>query len=332
MQPARARLRAGSHGPRGGDGQRRPPEADRDFHFVMAAAAYHLAHLSARAYSLLAIVRGRRRTSPPIERTLAQLMRRDFGALRTSVLDYRASGQGSDARIAAGIQARLGSGRGRRRPARCGNDFPLRRARYALTDAFMASMSTLPARPRTGRAAACRAGRRNGSASSLRDLQRDEHAAAMVGASRRDLHLLSDLWGSSPSTRGSRHAARRWIGGRLGPPARVVHRTRCNVERKRRSTSGRRRRRRRPAPSTSPTTWWCRCQRAPAKLASQNFAFSAASPAGKRVVFITPLRALSAQTETILQRTFGRSARPSRPSMAVLASAASTRTRSASET
>ncbi len=29
-------------------------EADRDFHFVMAAASYHLAHLSARAFSLLA--------------------------------------------------------------------------------------------------------------------------------------------------------------------------------------------------------------------------------------------------------------------------------------
>jgi hypothetical protein len=28
-------------------------EADRDFHFVMAAASYHLAHLSARAYSSL---------------------------------------------------------------------------------------------------------------------------------------------------------------------------------------------------------------------------------------------------------------------------------------
>src|SRR3954453_15647182 len=30
--------------------------SDRDFHFVMTAAAYHLAHLSARAYSLLVTV------------------------------------------------------------------------------------------------------------------------------------------------------------------------------------------------------------------------------------------------------------------------------------
>lgn len=39
-------------------------EVDRDFHFVMAAAAYHLAHLSARAYSLLAIVEADENFSP----------------------------------------------------------------------------------------------------------------------------------------------------------------------------------------------------------------------------------------------------------------------------
>ena len=55
-------------------------ETDRDFHFVMAAAAYHLARLSARAYSLLTIVRGEDNFSP-IERALAQLMLRDFNAL-----------------------------------------------------------------------------------------------------------------------------------------------------------------------------------------------------------------------------------------------------------
>ena len=57
-------------------------EVDRDFHFVMAAAAYHLAHLSARAYSLLAIVEADENFSP-VERALAQLMRRNFRALRT---------------------------------------------------------------------------------------------------------------------------------------------------------------------------------------------------------------------------------------------------------
>ena len=81
-------------------------EADRDFHFIMAAVSYHLAHLSARAYSLLAIVEADENFSP-IERLLALLLRRNFRVLSASVLNYRASGEGSDDQIAASIQAKL---------------------------------------------------------------------------------------------------------------------------------------------------------------------------------------------------------------------------------
>jgi hypothetical protein len=55
-------------------------EPDRDFHFVMAAASFHLAHLSAQAYSLLSIVDADENFSP-IERVLALLMRRNVYAL-----------------------------------------------------------------------------------------------------------------------------------------------------------------------------------------------------------------------------------------------------------
>ena len=79
---------------------------DRDFHFVMAAASYHLAQLSARAYSLLAIVEGDDNFSP-IERVLALLMRRNVNALRATVFEYRISGVGSDEQIAGSIEAHL---------------------------------------------------------------------------------------------------------------------------------------------------------------------------------------------------------------------------------
>jgi len=115
-------------------------EMDRDFHFVMAAAAYHLAHLSARAYSLLAIVETEENFSPA-ERILAQLMRRNFGALRSSVLDYRASGQGSDSRITADIQTRLNQAEAVAAPPEDGDDFLFDSLDVALTDAFMAAMS-----------------------------------------------------------------------------------------------------------------------------------------------------------------------------------------------
>ena len=81
-------------------------ETERDFHFVMAAASYHLAHLSARAYSLLAIIEGDDNFSP-IERVLALLMRRDMNALQTTVFEYKVSGVGSDEQITASIQAHL---------------------------------------------------------------------------------------------------------------------------------------------------------------------------------------------------------------------------------
>lgn len=57
-----------------------PGEADRDFHFIMAAASYHLARLSARAYSLLTLVETEENFSP-IERALALLMLRNIDGL-----------------------------------------------------------------------------------------------------------------------------------------------------------------------------------------------------------------------------------------------------------
>lgn len=170
-------------------------EVDRDFHFVMAAAAYHLAHLSARAYSLLAIVEADENFSP-VERALALLMRRNFGALRSSVLDYRASGQGSDARIAAGIQARLDQAEGVAAPPDADDDdFLFDGLDTALTDAFMAAMSLyLLALERGERALVDQA------------LEQLRVSLAICGemnmlpqwwVHRVAIHLLSDLWSST---------------------------------------------------------------------------------------------------------------------------------------
>src|SRR6202035_6076457 len=110
----------------------------RDFHFIMAAASYHLAHLSARAYSLLGIVEADENFAPP-ERVLALLMRRSFRALHTSVLNYRVSGEGSDARIAADIQTNLDQAGAAAELADGGNEFLFDGLDTALTDAFMAA-------------------------------------------------------------------------------------------------------------------------------------------------------------------------------------------------
>lgn len=275
-------------------------EVDRDFHFVMAAAAYHLAHLSARAYSLLAIVEADENFSP-VERTLALLMRRNFGALRSSVLDYRASGQGSDARIAADIQSHLDQAEALAAPPEDGDDFLFDGLDVALTDAFMATMALfLLALERGERPLVDQA------------LERLRISLAICSemnmlpqwwAHRVAIHLLSDLWSNTFHERvplePAGGAAADWPNLRELFIALLQRRSKAEID------------------------LWPSQTEAAARAADQSDDLVASLPTsagktriaelcilrclagGKRVVFVTPLRALSAQTETTLQRTFG---------------------------
>lgn len=169
-------------------------EVDRDFHFVMAAASYHLAHLSARAYSLLAIVQADENFAPT-ERMLALLMRRDFRALQAAVLDYRASGRGSDARIAADLQATLDQAEAAEALPDADNDFLFDGVDTALTDGFMAGISLFllalerGERPLVDQALA----RLNTGLSVCGEL----NMLPQWWAHRIAIHLLSDLWSST---------------------------------------------------------------------------------------------------------------------------------------
>jgi hypothetical protein len=114
-------------------------EADRDFHFVIAAASYHLAHLSAWAYSLLGVVAAEENFSP-IEQALALLMRRGITELRAQVYAFRLDGRGSDATIAALFQQRLAEPVAADAAERCGRDFLFEGLDLALTDAFFGAL------------------------------------------------------------------------------------------------------------------------------------------------------------------------------------------------
>lgn len=275
-------------------------EVDRDFHFVMAAAAYHLAHLSARAYSLLAIVETEENFSP-VERALAQLMRRNFGALRFSVLDYRASGQGSDARIAAAIQARLDQAEAAAAPPEDGDDFLFDGLDVALTDAFMAAMSLF--------LLALERGERTLVDQALERLRislaicSEMNMLPQWWAHRVAIHLLSDLWSNTLHERvplePTGGAAGDWPNLRELFIALLQRRPKAEID------------------------LWPSQTEAAARAADQSDDLVVSLPTsagktriaelcilrclagGKRVVFVTPLRALSAQTETTLQRTFG---------------------------
>lgn len=275
-------------------------EVDRDFHFVMAAASYHLAHLSARAYSLLAIVEADENFSPT-ERALAQLMRRNLGALRASVLGYRASGQGSDARIAAAIQASLDQAEAAANPVDGGGDFLFEGLDTALNDAFTAAMSLF--------LLALERGERTLLDQALARLQVSLSICGQLNllpqwwTHRIAIHLLSDLWSSTFHERVPLQPA----GGQAVDWPRLRELFIALLQRR---------------PRAEVDLWPSQVEAAARAIdQSDDLVVSLPTSAGKtriaelcilrclaggrRVVFITPLRALSAQTETTLQRTFG---------------------------
>ncbi|HEY6644515.1 DEAD/DEAH box helicase [Povalibacter sp.] len=275
-------------------------EVDRDFHFVMAAVSYHLAHLSARAYSLLSIVEADENFSR-VERVLAQLMRRNYNAVRASVLDYRASGEGSDARIAAAVQIGLDQAAGAADPIQGSNDFLFEGLDTALTDTFVAAMSLFLVgldrgeRPFVDQALE----RLRASLAICSEL----NMLPQWWAHRVAIHLLSDLWSNTFHERVPLQPAGgeaiEWIRLRDLFIALLQRRPRAEVD------------------------LWPSQIEAASRAVDQADDLVVSLPTsagktriaelcilrciagGKRVMFITPLRALSAQTETTLQKTFG---------------------------
>lgn len=275
-------------------------EIDRDFHFVMAAASYHLAHLSARAYSLLAIVAADANFAP-IERALALLMRRDTTALRAQVYAFRLDGQGSDTRIAGLIQERLGQQDLAGGTERDGHDFLFEGLDLALTDTFFGALAQfLLALDRGERQLIDRAiGQLRENLSICAEL----NLLPQWWSHRVAIHLLSDLWSNTfhenlPMLPAG-GAAADWQSLRQIFIASLGRRSKAEVD------------------------LWPSQIAAAARAVNQADDLVVSLPtsagktriaelcilrclaAGRRVMFVTPLRALSAQTETTLQRTFG---------------------------
>ena len=274
-------------------------EIDRDFHFIMAAASYHLAHLSARAYSLLALVAADENFAP-MERVLALLMRRNFDSLRATVLDFRASGEGSDARIAAKILENLNQDEAAGNIAG-GEDFVFDGLDIALTDTFMAAIALF--------LLALERGERPLLEQALERLRTGLAICSEMNmlpqwwSYRITIHLLSDLWSTTFHERVPHQPA----GGEANDWPRLRELFIALMLRR---------------PKAEVDLW-------PSQIDAANRAIDQADDlvvslptsagktriaelcilrclaGGKRVVFITPLRALSAQTETTLQKTFG---------------------------
>ena len=228
-------------------------------------------------------------------------MRRDFAALRAEVFGYRASGAGSDVQIAATIQASLDQAEAADNPPEAGNEFLFDGLDTALTDEFLAAMSQF--------LLALERGERPLVDQSLERLQASLSICSELNflpqwwAHRIAIHLLSDLWSSTFHERLPLQPA----GGVAADWPRLrelfVALLQCR-------------------PRSEIDLWPSQIEAALRAVdQSDDLVVSLPTSAGKtriaelcilrclaggkRVVFVTPLRALSAQTETTLQRTFG---------------------------
>lgn len=275
-------------------------ESDRDFHFVMAASAYHLAHLSARAYSLLAIVQAEDNFSS-IEKALALLMLRDLGQLEAMTLAYRLGETGGDATIARAFEVQLELDDLLGQADTDGSSSLFDGLDLALTDVFLGAVATfLLALERGEQALLDQAlGRLQEGAAACAEL----NLVPQWWAHRIAIHLLSDLWDSSFHSKLSLVPVGgdelEWTNIRELFLASLLRRGKAEID------------------------LWPSQFEAAARAVDQadDLVVSLPTSAGKtriaelcilrclaggrRIVFVTPLRALSAQTELTLQRSFG---------------------------
>lgn len=271
-----------------------------NFHYVIAASAYHLARFSARAFSMLS--HGRREgTFSPIERSLCNFILRDLSALEREIIAWRVGGPGTDARITELLQANWNRAPLAGAAAPEDGSYVADALATAVIDNFLAGMGLF--------LFALELGDEHFVAQARERLRTGLSVCAEVNllpqwwAYRLTINIIDDLWLSSfharlplrpnePDTAAWTDLRKRFISV-------LQRRARAEVD------------------------LWPSQLDAAGKAILEDDALVVSLPtsagktriaelcilkclaAGKRVVFITPLRALSAQTEATLHKTFG---------------------------
>lgn len=267
-------------------------DEERDFHRLVAAAAFHLGRFSARSYSLLRGVVDNANLSP-MEMCLAKLMLRDITGLSRGVAAWFDTGAGTDEAVIAALAVEPDSEEQASVEARG--------LALAVEGNYMAAVSMLTlALERGDSALAARARERLMTGASV---AAEIEEVAMWWCNRLSAHLVGGLWDDSfhnilPSV-GPQGSEQEWGNLRRLFIASLYRRGKSEIE------------------------LWPSQTLAAQKVLSfdTNLVLSLPTSAGKtriaelcilaclaqkrRVIFVTPLRALSAQTEVGLRTTFG---------------------------
>lgn len=275
-------------------------DESRDFHRFVAAAAYHLGQFSARAYSMLWLGVEKANLSPS-ERALSLLMLRHLDVLSDFSISWRLSGEGSDETILTLIEDRLRKFENGAVSYEPDTDMDETSALdLALTDGFMAGVAIA--------LLAFERGERQLLEIAIQRIRVGLEASAELGlvphwwCHRLAVYLLGDLWESSfhavlpknlsPATQNDWQRLRNLF------VALLYRRSRAEIELwpSQIDAAARAVQMDENLVVSLPTS--------SGKTRIAELCILATLAIGKRVVFVTPLRALSAQTEVVLDRTF----------------------------
>ena len=269
-------------------------DEDRDFHRLIAGAAYHLGRYSARAYSLLFDGLSQSNLSV-VEHCLAQLMLRDLEGVHAAVSSWFGSGVGSDGNLIAAFDAVA-------EEEEAEEGHAIEAMTLALEGNFLSAISqTLLALERGEQSLILQAQARLREGLSVAG---ELNLVAQWWTHRLAVHIVGGLWSSSfhvllPSQGPAGSDVGDWVNLRKLFIASLLRRRRAEIE---------------LWPSQIDATkrvlefdanLVLSLPTSAGKTRIAELCILACLARGKRVVFVTPLRALSAQTEVSLRRTFG---------------------------
>lgn len=272
----------------------------RDFHRLIAGAAYHLGRYSARAYSLLYEGLGESNLSV-VELCLAKLILRDLEGVNNAIGTWFASGTGSDQKVIAALEKTDEVGDTEDDIASPGGGL-VEAMSLALEGNFLSAMSlTLLALERgdQGLVEAARARLKGGL-----EVAGELNIVTQWWVHRLAVHVVDGLWDSSfhvllPNQGPPESDIGDWNDLRKLFIASLMRRRRAEIELWPSQVAAAKRVLHFDANLvlSLPTS--------AGKTRIAELCILACLAQGKRVVFVTPLRALSAQTEVSLRRTFG---------------------------
>ncbi|WP_431884347.1 DEAD/DEAH box helicase [Micromonospora gifhornensis] len=272
------------------------PDADLIFHGLVAGAASHLGGYAARAYSLIQATRGSAR-STPMEQTLADLIMRDLGAIERRTRQLRSSPQVADEALLAAFAGADDTTAEDPSPDQVGPVVLL------LSENYLSAVSAA--------LFAIEIGNRDLFGTAREELRLGEQASSDVSAPgpwwiyRLTRHLLGGLFDTSLETTipqapppGAADRLDRWRDLRETFVTSLLARDRAEIDLwpSQLHVVDRIFQDLRDLVVALPTS--------AGKTRIAELAILACLAQGRRTVYVTPLRALSAQTEHVLARTF----------------------------